>query len=108
MCVTIMAVIQAKLSHWGTAAKLVEHGPCVWKISNMVASGVKPISYQIDSCPFLPWCSVLIGCIYIYICLYFNMCVHMCAVCVHTYMYTHIHTYIHAYIRELVFYFKLA
>ena len=42
-------------------AKSVERIPHVWEIRSLVPGRVKPMTYQIDTCRFLAWCSALIG-----------------------------------------------
>ena len=43
----------------GMVAELIE--PRVWVFGSSVPFRVKPMTYQIDTCYFLAWCSALIG-----------------------------------------------
>ena len=45
----------------GEVAESVEREPRVREIRSSVPSQFKPMTYEIDSCHFLAWCSALIG-----------------------------------------------
>ena len=42
-------------------AELVELGPRVQEIGSSVPGQINPMTYKIDTCHFLVWCSALIG-----------------------------------------------
>ena len=44
----------------GSVAELVKHWSRMWEIVGSIPGRVKAMSYKIDTCLFLAWCSALL------------------------------------------------